>query len=777
MKTQLLAWSLALALPAAGAVPANAESPALLAQPTIDTVRPRIDFFASASIPYGMVALHPDTHQGSQLWDSGYRWGDDHILMFTHSHMVQTPGISLMPVVGPREGRLDVAANRSRFSHEQETIRPGYHQVKLLDSGITAEMTATCRVGLSRYTFPASETAHVLFYLSAQLADVKVSRAFAQRLGPTRLAGYSVLAPTSRRRKPTCLYFVADFQRPFDHFAGWQTVASNGVPQITLDPDKIEGRDIGAHVTFQNVKAGEQIMVKVALSYVSLEGAAKNLDAEMPGWDFDAVARSATQQWNDYLGRIEVEGGTREQRVKFYTDLMHTAIGRRVYSDADGTYLDRGGREPVVRTIPRDAAGKPSWQAIDMDCLWGTHWNLNILWTLAYPDYGNWVAQTLLHYFRNNGILGRGQWGGHENFTMVGDTSLPLLAALANNRQARFDLEEAYAAARKNAFPGGVRDHAGYDQTGAGGGMDWYTTLGYVPVEIKQRGAGLHREGSGMTLEYAYQDWCLGRLAEQLGKTQDADLFTQRSENWRHVFDTSVGWARPRQASGAWVEPFRPVNNRRGFIESTPAVASYYVPHNLPGLITAMGGRDAFIKKLDAAFETSRSRQFRALTGYVDYSNQPGCAMAHLFSYAGAPWKTQYWVRQVKELTFGGTTPQSGYHGDEDEGQMGALGVLMAIGLFNVQGCVGADPQLEITSPLFDRIVIHLPRGTDTSPGRTFQIRVKRRDADKDIYIQSVLLNGKPWTRFHFPVRALLDGGVMEIELGPEPQPAWGVEK
>jgi predicted alpha-1,2-mannosidase len=388
---------------------------------------------------------------------------------------------------------------------------------------------------------------------------------------------------------------------------------------------------------------------------------------------------------------------------------------------------------------------------------------------LAYPEYGNWIAQTFLRYYRDNGLLGRAIWGGNEAFTMTGDSVTPLLAALANNGRAQFDLDEAYRGMRKNAFVGGVRDHAGYDLTGKGGGMDWYEKLGYVPAEIGKRRAGMHRDGSGMTLEYAYQDWCLAQVAEQLGKRQDAELFAKRSENWRNVFDTSVGWARPRHESGQWVEPFTPLGSR-GFVESTPAVASYYVPHNLPGLIAAMGGKEAFIKNFEMCFEEAQPQRFINPKGYVDYSNQQSCEMANLLSYAGAPWKTQYWVRQVKELTFGGTTPQSGYNGDEDQGQMGALGVLMAIGLFNVQGCVGAEPQLEITSPLFDRIVLH-------TPDKTFEINVRRQDPAKDIYIQSARLNGKEWNSFQFPAADLLKGGTLDLLLGPEPDQKWGTAR
>ena len=242
---------------------------------------------------------------------------------------------------------------------------------------------------------------------------------------------------------------------------------------------------------------------------------------------------------------------------------------------------------------------------------------------------------------------------------------------------------------------------------------------------------------------------------------------------------------RPRHLNGNWLTPFQPVDlsskdhsgfyEPAGFIEGTPAMWTFYVSQNIQGLIAAMGGTAPFIQKLENSLATTKDMRFINTHGYVDYSNQPSCSMAHLFSYAGSPWKTQYWVRQVKELTFGGTDYKSGYNGDEDEGQIGALGVLMATGLFSTQGCVGENPQMEVTSPLFDRIKLRLPAGNDFSQRKTFDIKVTRTDAAKDIYIQSVKLNGKTWNDFKFPVRDLLAGGEMEIVLGAEPDKTWGV--
>lgn len=763
------------------------KTPVDFANPLIDTDNPRFDYFVSATLPFGMVALSPDTKHGN-LWNSGYVYGDEYILNFSHIHNAQTAGIPVMPVKGPCRGNLGLEANKSRYSHEKEVVKPGYHKVYLEDPGITAELTATSRVGMHRYTFSETPEANILFDLGASLGPTKMLYAYARKTGENEIEGYSEMAPTFRRKKPFIVHFVAQFSKPFDDFAGWEK-RDSGQTAVLVKPEEniVNGEGSGVNVSYKNLKEGEQILVKIALSYVSAQGARLNLETELPGWDFDQVADDAKVAWSNYLERIEVEGGTTEQKVKLYTDLMHTAC-KRISSDVDGSYSDWTGPEPVIRRVPLDKNGKPGRPFLDTDGLWGSQWNLNILWSLIYPEYGNWMAETFLDYYRNAGMMSRSSWGGNYSYVMVGDQAVPLLSALLSTGRAGFDPLLAYTAARKNAFPGGIRDRAGYEAgpNPSGGGIDWYIKLGYVPVEIAERGDGYHRGGTSMTLEYAYQDWCIYSMAELLGKKDDADLFLKRSENWRNVFDPTIGWARARHESGKWMEPFYPISkgtkfNTLGFIEGNSATYSFYVPQNVEGLIAEMGGNEAFINKLDSNFLKAAPHRFitphgEHATGWVDYENQPSCEMAHLFNFAGAPWKTQYWVNQVKERTFGGTDPYNGYNGDEDQGQLGALGVLMAIGLFDVQGCVGTAPELEITSPLFDRTVLKFPSLNDPDKTSRFEIITRKKNAG-DIYIQDVRLNGNVWNSFKFPVSEFFKGGKLEINLGSEPNKTWGTGK
>jgi predicted alpha-1,2-mannosidase len=322
---------------------------------------------------------------------------------------------------------------------------------------------------------------------------------------------------------------------------------------------------------------------------------------------------------------------------------------------------------------------------------------------------------------------------------------------------------------RKNALPGGLMGRGHYEHHSAqGGGIEDYIQLGYIPID--GRPAGWIAESAAATLEYAYDDWCLAQLAQVLGKTEDRAMFLRRASNYRNLFDAQSGLMRPRRRDGSWQTPFDPLDSKdRAWCEGTAWQYTWFVPHDVQGLIELMGGRATFNRRLNQAFRRSTEQAFRS--GYVNYGNQPSIQMAHLFNYSGAPWLSQKWVREVKQRTFGGTTPDSGYRGDEDQGQAGGLGVMMAIGLFQMRGGAAVDPVYEITSPIFDRTTIHLdPR---YYPGGKFVI-VAHNNAPENKYIQSASLNGQPWDKPWLFHRQLVQGGTLELQLGPRPNRNWG---
>lgn len=755
-------------------------SPVEFVDPLIDTQAPRWIYFSSASRPFGMVNLIPDT-QTRGTWNSGYRYGDRHIRTFSHIHAWQLSGIPVMPITGPMVGHKGFEAYKSAFSHRTETVEPGYHKVHLDDYNTNVDLTSTKRVGFHRYRFPASPEAHILFDLGAHLGHGPMQDASIHRVNEREVAGYSVMAPTHRRKKPATVYFVAKLDTPMDDFGGWKK--QKGEKQPISDPGtRIEGPDSGGHVSFQ-FEEPTTVKMKVGISYVSTEQARLNLNTELPHWDFDQVVRESQVEWNEWLSRIEVEGGTHAQRVKFYTDLWHALLGRRTYSDVNGKYTDRTGPEPVVRQVPLDENGEPTRPLYNSDSFWGAEWSINLLWSLAYPNVMNDFAATMVDYYKNGGLMARGPSGGNYTFVMVGDQATPLVAAAYNKGIRNFDVEAAWKGALKNARPEGIRSRAGYEAgpNPSGGGMDAYVNQGWIPVHPGDSD-GWHREGAAQTLFYAYQDWTLAQFAKGLGKDEYHQKFMERSGNWKNLWDPSATWIRPRNDDGSWVDHFRPIEpdsfNAPGFVEGASATYTHYVPHDIDGLIDAFGGREAYVDRLNTQFSRAKAERFISLDKrhadtWVDYSNQPSTQMAHLFNQAGAPWLSQYWVRQVKDLTFGDTTPFGGYNGDEDQGMMGSLGALMAIGLFDVQGGAATEPRWEITTPVFDRITIHLD--SRYYSGDTFTIEVQGNPSD-DIYIQSATLNGEPLDRYWISHEEITSGGTLTLEVGPEPNKGWGVQ-
>lgn len=746
------------------------DTPADYVRPQIDSHKSRWFYFSSASRPFGMVSLSPDTWvKGS--WNSGYLYDTTEVRCFSHIHCWQISGIPVMPTTGEILGHKGMEAYKSKFSHDTEVVKPGYHKLKLDKYGIQVELTSTSRVGLHKYQYPEGETANVLFDVGAFLGHGKMQSASIRKVSNKEVSGYAVMAPTGRRVKPLKVYFVAQFDHAFTNFGGWEI--KDNTKQL-VKKTSLEGEEIGGYVQFNNLKSSPLLM-KVAISYVSEESAKLNLKTEMPHWNFNQVVDDSFGEWNRELGKIRVEGGSEQEKIKFYTDLWHSLLGRHTFSDVDGQYIDNTGNKPQVRQVPL-LNGKPTRNTYNSDGLWGSEFDLNILWSIAYPKIMSEFVSTLTDYYRNGGLIARGPSGGNYTYVMVGDQAIPLIAAAYNKGIRDFDIEAAYEGSIKNAEPGGIRDHAGYEQT-ANHYMEHYIAKGFVPETIF--GKGMHREGCAMTLFFAYQDWCLGQFAKKLGNEEVYRKYDNRSYNYRYMFDRQTGWMRPRMADGSWLKDFAPIGkgfNTPGFVESNSAIYSYYVPQNIKDLISLSGGEQAFVEKLNKQFELATPTNFITAHGshaenWVDYENQPSLHMAHLFSHAGAPWLTQYWVRRIKKDVFGDITPYGGYNGDEDQGQMGALGVLMAIGLFDVQGGASVDPQYEITSPIFDRITIQLDN--NYYPGKEFVIQTKNNSAE-NVYIQSVKLNGEPLKTFYFPHSEFVKGGVLEIELGAKPNKDWG---
>ncbi len=766
-------WMLAGIVAAQTAAGAAAKSPADWVEPRSGTVASRWFFFNSACRPFGMVNLSPDTRTGGD-WMNGYLYGDTSIRGFSHIHGWQLYGISAMPFTGEPKGHLGADAYQSEFSHDDEVARAGYHKVVLKTYGVTAELTSTCRVGFHRYTFPAAAEAGVLLDTGAVLMD-KIAHSEVRRTGETEVEGLAVMAATTRRPKPFTVYFVAQFNRPMSAMGGWES----GKP-LAGAVTSVAGTNAGVFARF--APSADPLLMKVAISYTGIDGARRNLAAELPHWDFDRVVAESRDEWNRRLGRVEVAGGSDADTTRFYTDLWHSLLGRRIVSDADGAYCDNTGPEPRVRRVRCGPDGKPLFPHHNFDAWWGSHWTLDLLWPLVCPDVMDGFCATMVDMYRNGGLIPRGPAGGNYTFVMIGDPAASFFATAYHMGIRNWDAEAAWAGLRKNAFPGGIRAHAGYEHNrtnAAGGGITYYVDRGYVPEGIE--GKGMHKDGASMTLEYAYQDWCLAELATSLGKADDAKLFAARAMNYTNLWDGS-GWMRPRNKDGSWLKDFSPVSTgknftTKGFCEATGAIYTHFVPHDPRGLMRLFGGAEAYAAALDAQFKRAEPMNFIVPHGqhgaaWVDYENQPSTGMAHMFNFAGQPWLAQKWARTVRQAVFSSITPQDGYHGDEDQGQMGALAALLALGLFDERGGAARRPTWQLTAPVFPEVTLHLDPAYH--PGRSFRITA-RNAGPKNIYIQSARLNGRPLTGCWFYHDELAKGGALELDLGPEPNRQWGV--
>lgn len=743
----------------------NIKRPVDWVNPLIDTANRRFFFFSSACRPFGMVNLSPDTMQDG-AWGSGYRYDEPYILWFSHVHAWQLAGLPILPTVGKFQGHLGAKTYRSSFSHDDEIVAPGYHALTLDDYNIRAELTASDRVGMHRYSFNKTGEAHILLDLSAEIGSSSISDFSIDQVSDTELEGSIENAPTRRRPKATRIYFVIHLDKPFLAMNAWKD-------DTILNNVKTHKKQGGVSLNYQ-FRAGEVLQMKVALSYCNVAQARLNLETELPHWKFNQVREEASNVWNDWLGRIEVEGGTDKQKIKFYTDLYHALLGRRRVSDINGKYSDMTGSEQVIRQIPLGEDKKPLYEHHNSDAFWGAQWNLNLLWSIAYPEVVSNFCNTFVDMYKNGGLIPRGPSGGNYTFVMTSPSSTHLLTSAYQKGIRDFDSTTAYQGLIKNHEAGGLISKAGYEHTTSiGGGAEHYIEHGFVPYGIKAE--AYHLQGATQTLEYAFCDWALAEFAMSLGDSKVAETYYARATNYHNLYNSETGFMQPRNQDGSWLDPFDPMAPE-GWVEGNGWQYLWHVPHDVAGLIELMGGKDTFIERLDDMLQKAERDNFIAPHGkhhlnFVDYGNQPSLYIAHLFTYAGAPWLSQKWVRRIMTACKSDITPRGGYGGDEDQGQMGALNVLMAIGLFNVSGGSNQIPFYEITCPIFDKVTLHLDERYYS--GKTFVIETINNSAES-VYIQSAELNGEALEQAWLSHEQLSCGGSLRLVMGQKVNKQWG---
>lgn len=697
--------------------------------------------YPGATVPFGMVQVSPDTP--IQGWDgcSGYHYSDSAIVGFSHTHLSGTGcgclgDVLLMPTVG--QVYLDAGTPghgySSSFSHDQERATPGYYSVFLQTPKVAVELTATARCGFHKYTFPATDQAHVILDLAHGVGDSPIETALTVENDHT-ISGSRISDGWGGRR---AVYFVAEFSRPFASFG----IERNG-ERLAAGTREASGKEVKAFFSYQTAK-DEVVLVKVGISGTGVEGARKNLAAEIPGWNFNGVRKAAVKQWRKVFNAVQIKTFDPHIRATFYANLYLSCLAPVLFNDVDGTY----------RGYDHQNHSETHFQNYTTFSIWDIYRAEWPLLTLLHPGRVNDMVQSMLAEYRELDQHTTPIWPlwGNETWCMIGYHSVDMIAEAYREGFRGFDAEAAYQA---------MRDTAMQNRNG----LESYKKLGYVASRPGD-------QATSKTLEYTFDDWCIARMAQSLGHEQDAGLFYQRAANYYNLFDRTTRFFRGRLANGAWRVPF--VDDGMVGDEYTEADAWQYafdVQQDVPGMITLYGGDEGFIEKMDAMFNASPVIH----TGIPDISGRIGQYSqgdeqshhtAYLYDYAGAPYKTQQHIRQIMSLEYNDTP--AGQCGNVDCGQMAAWYVFSALGFYPMNPDSGV---YAIGSPVVSKAVIHLDR--EKYHGRTFTVVAKNNSAD-NIYIQSASLNGKPLMKPWLTYEQITSGGTLDLVMGPKPNLEWG---
>jgi len=702
--------------------------------------------------PGSMMSVVPFNVMGSpdNRYDKDKRWWstpyDNRNVYFTGYSHVNLSGVGC-PDMGslllmPTTGDLDVDYHNYGSRYEDEKAFPGYYSNRLSGYDIFTEVTSTVRTGISRFTFPAGKS-HILLNLGEGLTNE--SGAMVKRVSDTEIEGMKLLGTFCYNPKAVFpIYFVMKVSKVPEESGFWKMQRPRTGIKAEWDADQgrykiygnygkeLAGDDIGAFFTF-DTEAGEQIEVRIGVSFVSTENARLNMEAETGGKDFDEVRSDAYGEWNSDLSRIMVQGGTEEQKTIFYTALYHALIHPNILNDVNGDY-------PAMES---DMIMNTEGKRYTVFSLWDTYRNLHQLLTLVYPERQKDMVLSMIGMYREHGWLPKWELYGRETLTMEGDPAIPVLVDTWMKGHRYFDPEEAYAAMYKSATMPGNDNLMRPDN-------DDYMKLGYVPLREEFDNSVSH------ALEYYIADHALSRFAEALGKKKDAKMFHSRSLGYRNYYSPPYGTFRPRLSDGTFLEPFDPVLGANfepnpGFHEGNAWNYSFYVPHDVYGLAKLMGGSKKFVKSLQSVFDN----------GYYDPANEPDIAYPYLFSYfRGEEWRTQKLTRELLEKYY--TTGTDGLPGNEDTGTMSSWAIFSMMGFY--PDCPG-EPYYTLTSPVFDSITIKLD--PDYYPSGELVIETVN-NTPENIYIRHINVGGKAFDKYRISHEELTGAGQVSFVLGNE---------
>jgi predicted alpha-1,2-mannosidase len=750
--------------------------------PQIGSVHGRWFFYTPAARPFGMAKLAPHTN----AYNSQGGWGptgydDRHTSIegFGHFHEFQIGGLVFMPTVGPLKtipGTLEDpdSGYRSRFNKAEETAESGYYSVILNDYNIKVELTSTERVGYHRYTFPKIKEAHVIIdigHKQGESSDVILAQAM--MVNETEIEGFIETNPEYAKfcdpGKTVKMYFVAKLsKKPLQTGSFIDEIMKEGKSETT-------GTNNGLYLTF-GMEQNETLEIQTGLSHTSIANARLNLKTEISGKTFDLVRKESKEIWNNKLNKIVVEGGEKEDRVKFYTGLYHALLGRGLSNDVNGDYPLADGK---IGHTELNEAKNPKYNHYNTDGIWGGFWNLSQVWALAYPKYFSDYIQSNIDFYKDTGWLHDGVANGV--FTNGVQTNFQgLLLASAYNVGIRdFDVKIGYEAALKNEL-----DYHGRNLGNGKYDLSYFVKDRYIPYKDTIISNGwVFNFGASHTLEYSFSSYAVAQMAKKKNDKSNYDKLMSQADYYKNLFDPETKFMRPKLENGSFINDFDPMKGWDGFQEGNAYQYTWYVPHDPAGLIELIG-KSLFNERLETMFANAQksmfgggSEEIHSFSGVeklYNHGNQPCLHNPWLFNYSGKPWLTQKWVRTICN-EFYGTEPLHGYGvgQDEDQGQLGAWYVMASMGLFDVQGHTSANPSYQFGSPLFDKITIQLDENYYS--GKQLILQTKNQHPD-NLYIQSLTFNGDPIAKNWVYRNELMHGGTLIFELGPQPNIKWGKE-
>jgi predicted alpha-1,2-mannosidase len=695
--------------------------------------------FPGAVVPFGMVQLSPDNGRNGWDWCSGYHYSDSIIVGFSHKHLSGTgigdlADILMQPTTqslekGEYHGGKDFHQRfRAIFSHAEEEAAPGYYRVvlrdpKTLQNPIRVELTATERTGFHRYRYPEGAKMNLMLDLGFAINWDQPESTLIRVVNDTLITGWRLSKGWANNQH---VYFAASFSKPMTGFSLYESGLEN--PGIKT----IDGKFTEALFSFGN--QGGELLVKVALSPVDENGALNNLAVENPGWKFDKVKKAARLAWNRELAKIQVESGNHRLKQIFYTALYHSMIAPALFSDADGRYRASDSTRAVKKA--------DGWKNYTVYSLWDTFRAANPLFTLTQPERMPDFIKAMLVHYDEYGLLPVWTLEGCETNCMIGYHAIPVIVDAAM-KGVEFDYDKAFEAMKKSAMSD-IR------------GLKNYKQYGYLPADLENQSVS-------QTLEYAYDDWCIARMARKLGREDDYRLFMDRSKNYRNVFDPGTRFMRGRMADGSWRQDFNPLYSSHSvhdFTEGNSWQYSWFVPQDPQDLITLMGGRDNFIRRLDSLFNTSEKVQgaeaspdISGMVGQYAQGNEPSHHVAYLYNMAGEPAKTQEIIHRICTTLY--TNQPDGLCGNEDCGQMSAWYVFSAMGFYPLNP---ADGLYQIGTPSFNKLTLNL------AGGKTFTVTAENL-TDTNFLVESVSLNGTKLDRWHITHEEIMAGGEMVIRM------------